>query len=510
MRSLFKSVVLITFFSVLTRLSGFLFRVYLSREIGAEALGIYQIAFSVFIVLLTIVSSGLPFIISRMVAKIDVKKDRKIKSGLVSSSVILAVTISVSLCLIILAFKNIFANVFTDRACIEVLIALLPAIIFSAVYSVFRGALWGENNYFALCVSEFYEQILRIFVCVLFLGGTLSVIDSALSVAWSLSIACAFSAVFVLLLYFYYGGGIGRPNRVYKKVLKQSAPITFVRVAGSLIQPIVAIIIPLRLVALGYTADQALSLYGVALGMSFPLLFVPGMLIGSLSTALVPDISSALSKGQESHIEGRIKTSINFTLFISCLFVPLYLGVGDIIGNFLYNNTLSGSLIQFAAWIMIPMGLTSITSSILNSLGMEIRSCVNYFLGAISLFVSIWFLPEFFGINAFAVGMGICSTITSILNVIMLKKKTKIKMKVLRPIALFCLTIIPSAAITSFLGAILSYFLPDFFTLLISCAVGGGFFIGFSIVLGVINLNIFNVFKEKFKLKRQKRIHNNA
>ena len=510
MKSLFKSVVLITFFSVLTRLAGFLFRVYLSREIGAEALGIYQIAFSVFVVLLTIVSSGLPFIISRMVAKIDVKKDKKVKSGLVSSSIVLSVAISTFLCLIVLLFKNVFANVFTDRSCIEVLIALLPAVIFSSVYSVFRGALWGENNYFALCISEFYEQVLRIFVCVLFLGGTLSVVDGALSVAWSLTIACAFSAVFVLLLYFYYGGGIGKPNKIYKKVLKQSTPITFVRVAGSLIQPIVAIIIPLRLVALGYTSDQALSLYGVALGMSFPLLFVPGMLIGSLSTALVPDISSALSQGKESYIEARIRASINFTLFISCLFVPIYLGVGDIIGRFLYNNALSGSLIQFASWVMIPMGLTSITSAILNSLGMEIKSCINYFLGAIGLFVSIWFLPEFFGINAFAVGMGVCSTITSILNVIMLKRKTKIKMNVFRPVAIFSLITIPSAAITSFLGSILSYFLPDFFTLVISCVVGGGFFILLSIVFGTLNLSIFNVFKEKFKLRKQKRIGNNA
>ena len=45
MKSLVKTVALITGFSILTRIAGFLFRVYLSRAIGAEALGLYQVAF---------------------------------------------------------------------------------------------------------------------------------------------------------------------------------------------------------------------------------------------------------------------------------------------------------------------------------------------------------------------------------------------------------------------------------------------------------------------------------
>ena len=35
---------------------------------------------------------------------------------------------------------------FTDGACVMILIALLPALVFSAVYSVFRGALWGQEG----------------------------------------------------------------------------------------------------------------------------------------------------------------------------------------------------------------------------------------------------------------------------------------------------------------------------------------------------------------------------
>ena len=75
MKSIFKSVAIITFFSVLTRFLGFLFRIYLSRTIGAEELGKYQVALSVFLVFLTIVSSGFTFVISRMTAGYRVRDD---------------------------------------------------------------------------------------------------------------------------------------------------------------------------------------------------------------------------------------------------------------------------------------------------------------------------------------------------------------------------------------------------------------------------------------------------
>ena len=59
-KSVFKTVSMITLFSILTRFLGFVFRVYLSRKLGAEGIGIYQIATSIVGVFMTLVASGLP------------------------------------------------------------------------------------------------------------------------------------------------------------------------------------------------------------------------------------------------------------------------------------------------------------------------------------------------------------------------------------------------------------------------------------------------------------------
>lgn len=506
MKSIFKSVALISVFSVLTRLLGFLLRIYLSRTIGAEALGLYQVALSVFMVLLTVVSSGLTLIISRMTASYRVSQDKKATASLITSGLFLSLAVSVILCVIILLFKNLFAHLFTDENCINILIILLPSLIFSAVYSVFRGAMWGNDNYFALCVTELFEMVIKIAFSVLLLNASMSVLESATTVAWSFTLSCIFSAMLVVILYFFYGGKMGKPTKIYKTILSRSAPITGVRIAGSLVQPLIALILPARLMVAGYTASQAMSIYGIALGMTFPLLFLPTTLTGSLSTALVPDISMAMAQNDSSHIQKRVTASINFTLFISFLVVPIFMAIGDKIGIFLYGEALSGTLLQFSSWIMIPMGVTNITSAILNSVGFEVKSFINYIIGGIFTFISVMWLTEFMGVLSLPFGMGVSTTITMILNIIMLKRKLGIKIRILKDLTLFSLLSLPTLAITSFVSNLLSNFIPLIFNLIISGGLGVTIYIALCLTFNLVNIHSYIVkFKEKVKIKGLKR-----
>ncbi len=492
MKSLFKTVALITIFSVLTRVLGFVFRIFLSRVVGAEALGIYQVAFSVFMVLLTMVSSGLPLIISRMSASALAGNDRKKEGSLVTIATIYSLVLSILLCLIVLVFRGAFSRLFTDERCMQILIVLLPSLIFSSVYSAVRGSLWGRGNYFALCVSELYEQVIRIVLSVLVIGGGLSAFENALNIGWTMSIACLFSMILVILLFFLYGGKFEKPRRgILKPLVAQSTPITLMRVAGSFVQPLIAMIIPSRLMAVGYTSSQAMSLYGIAVGMTMPLLFIPTTLIGSLSTALVPDISTALAQNDKQHIDNRVNSAINFAIFISALFVPMFLGMGELMGVFLYDNIMSGTLLQSASFILLPMGLTNITSSLLNSLGLEKKSFASYLIGSLFMFVALWFLPSIFGINALVWGMGINYVVTAFLNIRLLKRKTKVQLKIFKKLGGFTLAIFPAGALTAFVVSLCEYVFPQIVTLLIGAFVSTGSFLALAGAMNLIDVRAF-------------------
>lgn len=513
MKSLFKTVALITVFSFFTRISGFLFRIILSRVVGAEGVGLYQVASSVFMVLLTIISSGLPLIISRMSATYLANNEKKKEASLVMVALIFALIMSVLLCLIVFLFKGAFSKLFTDERCMEILIVLLPSLVFSSVYSVLRGALWGRGNYFALCVTELYEQIVRIILCVLVISSTFSALENALNMGWTMSIACLLSMILVVLLYFYYGGKLVKPKREFlSPIIKQSTPITLMRIAGSLLQPLIAFIVPARLVAIGYTNSQAMSLFGVAVGMTMPLLYVPTTIIGSLSTALVPDISTAIAQNNNKHIEERINSSIFFALIISCLFVPIFLGMGEQMGIFLYDNIMSGTLLQSAAWVLIPLGLTNITSALLNSLGLEKKSFINFVIGAVVMFIALWFLPPILGVNALVWGMGLDYLIIASLNILLIKRKAKVNIKFTKMILRMGMLIIPSGALTAFTVSLCEYALPLFATLTIGAIVSLTSFICLAGALNVIDIKAFIVMAQKRiklpKIKIKKKTQN--
>lgn len=504
MKTLFKAVALITFFSVLTRAAGFIFRIYLSRTIGAEALGVYQVSLSVFFVLLTFVASGLPLIISRNTAKYTTLKDFKSEKQMMGGSLLFATITSILLCTFVVVFKDVFSLLFTDERSFQILLFLLPAVLLTGLFTVFRGWLWGKNNYFAVCFTEFIEQISRILICVVLLAGTFTILDGASAAAISLTISCVISTVIIIVWYFASGGRVSKPKYVYKDIIKPSSPITTVRIITSLVQPLIAIIIPLRLVAAGYTNSQAMSLFGVAIGMTLPLLFIPSTIIGSLSMALIPDLSSAVTKQDNTYIHNRVKTSLIFTMFFSALFVPLFMGAGEEIGLFFYDNALSGSLLSYSAWFMIPFGITSITASILNAVGLELKSMKNYIIGAILLLICVWFLPEYIGINALVWGMGLCMITSALLNIIMLRKKIGLSLGFSKAFWLMLVFIIPTAAITNFLTKLLLNFFNLFFTLFVSCSVGGICFVLLCVIFNLIDYQSIFVRFKKSKSKKRK------
>ena len=161
-KSLFKAVALITVFSVITRALGFIFRIFLSRKLGGEGMGIYQVALSFFGTFNALVVSGIPVVLSRLVAKYDVTNKKASAYSAVTAGLIISVSIALMLSGTLLLFRELFSKMFTDERCLAILITLLPALVASGVYATLRGYLWGEKNFFSVCVTELAEQILRI------------------------------------------------------------------------------------------------------------------------------------------------------------------------------------------------------------------------------------------------------------------------------------------------------------------------------------------------------------
>lgn len=425
MRAFTKSVLVITAFAVLTRLIGFIFRIYLSRLLGAEILGVYQMALNIFMILLTVICTGLPLVLSREVAK-DPQNHSRTRSITIAGLLIGVITASI-LCVAVLIGHKFFNLIFTDQRCLAILIITLPALIASSVYSVLRAVWWGEKKFLLLGLTELIEQIARVALFVPLLGFSFYFADLAHIAAWSFSAACIVSAIVVAIIFYRTRQHIitsPQPRQFIQPILKAATPITGVRLFSSLTIPIVTILLPLRLMAAGWENTTAIAHLGIISGMTLPLLTIPSTVISALATALVPELSNLINQQQWPSVRRQIRTVLRFTIFVNFCFIPIYLALGDPIGSFLYADSFSGIYLRRSAWVMLPMSLSQITNTTLNAMNQENLTIRNYTIGILFLIPMIWFMPAIIGADAVLLGMGISMTISTILNLIAIRNTT--------------------------------------------------------------------------------------
>ena len=467
MKNIAKTVALITLFTIFTRLSGFIFRIFMSRVIGAEALGLYQIAFSVFASLVTICCSGIPLCTSRLCAKYSELGQNESKFKVTTSALIVAFLSAIFLCLVIILFKNLLSNLFTNSSCFLILLTLLPAVVFSSVHGVIRGYLWGEDDYLSVCVIELVEQYIRIIACTIALSFAYTTLQGALSASTSLTIAIALSCLLILIVYRKKGGKFCFSKASFKEVIKASAPVTGLRFATSLMQPLISLIIPFCLVKVGYTSEQAISLFGLSMGMAFPLLFLPTTIIDSLSITLISSLSRLKANGGKDAIALKITKSCNFASFVACLCLPIFLTLGGGVCEFLFNSAFAGDFLSKASFAIIPFSLSGITTSILNTLEQEKQTFLYYIYASVVMVVLLFVLPYFIGIYAITVAFFTQNTIICLLNFTLLKKLGYNTQSCFVLLVKLLLTALTCSVLTYFLFNTLSMFLPLVINLII-------------------------------------------
>ena len=470
MKSIFKAVALVTIFSVLTRALGFVFRIFISRKLGAEGLGLFQMATSILGIFMTLISSGLPLTTAKLVSKYETSNELKKRNRVVTSALIIALAISVICSLFILILKSAWGIILTDNRATQILIILTPSIIFSSVYAIFRGALWGQNDYFNCGLTELIEQIIRFALTFILLLNVTDYFVATKNSAIAFNLTCLISAIITIFIYF-KRAKLDFSRGEYRNVFKSAMPITGVRLANSLVQPLTTLIIPTMLVVAGYTKSEAVSSFGVIMGMTFPMLFVPMAVVGSISMVLIPTISSMLIKNEYNAIATNIQKSLEISIFISMLFIPLYLSVGNLIGLVLYNNVLSGVLLQISAICVLPITLCNLTGSILNALNLEVKSFINYILGSIVLILSLFIFTPLIGINSVIVSFFLSMSLTAVLNLRKIQKMLpNFKFNIISISSKYSFIVAPCSLLGHFISNILLYVFNNFFAGLI----GGG------------------------------------
>ncbi len=421
--TVYKNTSIVTGLSIAERGLGFLYRIVLSRYVGAEGLGLYQVAHSILFLLMTVCTGGIPVTLSRMIAKNKAQKDEGGEQAVLTAGLTLSLLFALPLCLIFGLFGDKMPFLFSDMRSFEIFKILLVGLCFACVYAVIRGYFWGNKKFLTASLLEMSEEIVMVLVGVSLLRGVASPLDGGKKAAWAMASADILSCVFAVVCLLFSGGRLKNPKPALKPLFRGAVPITSVRASGSLVSSAVAVILPAMLVRAGIGEGDALALFGVVSGMVMPVLMIPSTLIGSLALVLVPELSQDYYERNEERLKNNILRGLKFSLLISCALIPLFFVLGEDLGRLAFSNAYAGNMISKSCFILLPMSLTMISTSMLNSIGFEKQTFTFFFLGAAALLLCILFLPAVCGVYAYVIGLGASYVVTALCNLIFLGKK---------------------------------------------------------------------------------------
>lgn len=440
-KKVFKAVAVVTVFSVFTRGLSFIFKIYLSRVLGAEVVGLYQICISMFYMFACFSASGIPLVLSRKTAENRALKHEH-ESNLFTSALVLGVSISVSVFIVLSILKPFLPKIMSDPKTVPMLIIMLPAIVSTTLYNIVRGWFWGRKQFNSFSITETVEEVFRILFSALFVSGVISGISGAYGIALAFTVSDILVGILLLIMFFGKGGKISKPTKL-KEILLPSLPITAIRLFGSLITTFIAVVLPLRLISAGFSVSEATASFGRIAGMANPLILAPNAIISSLAIVLIPEMSENRVKSDFVSLNRQLNSGISFALIITGAFMLFYLALGPQLTEFLFKDIISGQYLKYASFMMLPMCLSHLTQSALNSIGKEFKAFINFIAGTLIMIVGIYFLPTYMGIYSVALATFLSLICTSIMNIVSLCRLTGFRLMFAKTLVLVLLFVFP-------------------------------------------------------------------
>lgn len=477
----------------------------LITAIGNEGYGIYYAAYTVFVFIYIVTTTGIPTAISKQVSELISLNNYKdaVKTFKIARAIMI-ITGSLMTLLMLIFSKNLAVYVEYEKANYAIM-ALAPTILFSAVRSAYMGYYQGQDNMTPRAISQVIEQIVNVIFSLIF---------AYLWVGYGLEMACMGATIgtplgaLVTMIYFmmYY-------SKHKKITIPKNPDIKSVRrysnkqITGRLINYTIPIttcwglqylgnfyetkILKLRLLLSGLSDSQSTELYGY-LGKYTMLINVPVTVITSLSAAILPLISRAAALQNRDDIKEGVDYSFKTTFLISIpsavglmvLSKPIYVLLGR-------RFTLGYQLMTYGALALVLTSIIQIQTTILQSMGRLYKTTFNMVIGIIVRLIIDFIIVPYTTINIYGaiIASYIGFLVTVILNNISIKRWTGIKFSLTE----YMYKPVLASIFMGFCSLFSFYYLNKLFLIIFGNYISNLLAVLIAVVIGIISYTYFMV-----------------
>ena len=390
---------ILTSTSLLMKFAALIFNIYISNQIGSEAVGVFSLVMAVYLFFITVATSGLNIAVTVIVSeKFALNKNQQAIKA-IRTCIFFSLLLGIAAGGLILLFSNFITskclhNMVSSRPLFYIAIGLPFIAMSSCISSYFTTIRKAYKN----AISQVFEFTIKMFATIILLKINISngveAICISLILADVISEVCSFTLIFILYIIDIRLKKLEDVRSFGQRfnILKIAFPVAVTSYIRSGLSTLKQLIIPTQLEKSGISCSRALSQYGMINGMVLPVITFPTVFTDSYSMLLIPEFSTYVAQKNYkaiNYIANKIfKITCAFTMCICSIF---FIFSNDL-GLAIYNNIEIGYYFKIFTPFIFFMYMDHIIDCILkglnkqfgvmccNILDLSITTCFIYFL----------------------------------------------------------------------------------------------------------------------------------
>lgn len=353
-----RGVAMLTATGIFSQALGFFYRIALSRLIGAEVLGLYQLIMPVYSVLLSLTSIGLTAAVSNLSARYQAVGNTRGVWELRQQALGLFFLLATPPCLLLALGSDAVSVILGDARTQLGLILLIPCFLLTGIENLQKHYFYGVGFVRPAALTELAEQVIRT-------GAVLGLLLAFLPqggektvglILVGMIISEIFSAILQTILFRRHLGPVGAlrgsaptAGAMRRQIGQIAMPVGITALLGNLIGAANSAIIPRLLVKSGLEVTKAMEAFGVMFGMTLPMLFLPTCFLGALNLVLLPRLAESSALGQGQSVRRRLKKAFSAANLLLIPSLALLAVVGPQLGVVLYRDDRAGDYMALLA-----------------------------------------------------------------------------------------------------------------------------------------------------------------
>lgn len=425
---------ILTSTSLLMKFAALIFNIYISNQIGSEAVGVFSLVMAVYLFFITVATSGLNIAVTVIVSeKFALNKNQQAIKA-IRTCIFFSLLLGIAAGGLILLFSNFITskclhNMVSSRPLFYIAIGLPFIAMSSCISSYFTTIRKAYKN----AISQVFEFTIKMFATIILLKINISngveVICISLILADVISEICSFTLIFILYIIDIKLKKLEDIRSFGQRIniLKIAFPVAVTSYIRSGLSTLKQLIIPTQLEKSGISCSRALSQYGMINGMVLPVITFPTVFTDSYSMLLIPEFSTYVAQKNYkaiNYIANKIfKITCAFTMCICSIF---FIFSNDL-GLAIYNNIEIGYYFKIFTPFIFFMYMDHIIDCILKGLNKQfgVMCCNILDLSITTCF--IYFLLPVLGIKGYVLSIFFSEVLNFSISLFQLFKYSRIK-----------------------------------------------------------------------------------